>query len=257
MKNPLRRNLVARTDGEVHEEDPPTELGLTGGRREGFAAIEHAHEEDPLTEDGLRREGFAALRRRISGSPGCGWWWCGQSVDEGQRKDLLRAIRILQNDEINPNGMDVLTVATAAQDAERLGRQRELVNAFLGAARKLRAGLWPNGKTETIRNYDIAPTRKGDDFALVEAPDHWTLLGSVIERFEPLGKVANAVSPIGQHGGTKNADRAALGRGLGLLGWGINDIAAALVLTGVERKQSLKQVYDRLRKTNSRRQRKK
>src|SRR5665213_1648212 len=175
MKNPLRRNLVARTDGEVHEEDPPTELGLTGGRREGFAAIEHAHEEDPLTEDGLRREGFAALRRRISGSPGCGWWWCGQSVDEGQRKDLLRAIRILQNDEINPNGMDVLTVATAAQDAERLGRQRELVNAFLGAARTLR--------------------------------------GSVIERFEPLGKVANAVSPIGQHGGTKNADRAALGRG--------------------------------------------
>jgi hypothetical protein len=201
---------------------------------------------------------LAAKERRVFHEESrCGWWWCGASLARSQWENLQAALDILRSHTppIDPMGFDILSVAAAAGNAELLRAHRDQLDRFVEDAKQLRTALWPNGPVGIVKRFEAAPATsvRGSGFALVETRDDpYTVLTLVINRIEPLRQAAHRARPPGQHAGTKNGPREALTRGHHEMGWTIEAVAAALILTGVDRDHEIGKLTANLQRMNSR-----
>ncbi|HVT06730.1 MAG TPA: hypothetical protein VHO67_04710 [Polyangia bacterium] len=211
-------------------------------KQEFLARFGHAHD-DHNPEDVPN-----AFRRLIFNGSACGWWWCGASLARSQWTNLLKALEVLEAHNLNPKGLDILTVASQVRAANQLGPQREALNRFDKVARELLAALWPNGPTEVLKKAQAIEAVVDGQRRLAVVPvkdDPFTLLTATISAFEPLVRAANAARPHGQDPRVNNGRRAALAKGVeisrsgGRPGqkprrWTTDTVAAALILTGVD-----------------------
>lgn len=190
-------------------------------------------------EDHARHTLETELRRTIDWSS-CGWWWCDKErapaapAVHPRWQNLLAALRALLSKGIEPNGAHsraAAFVALAVGNAETLAREREVLDKFHDAATAV-LSLLPQ---EPI----------GERF-----DDRVEAVKRAIEKLEPMRVGAHAARPEGQHRGVKVGLRAALHLGR-TGGWDAADVAAILILMGVER-GDYKSLADSLRHMEAR-----
>jgi hypothetical protein len=172
---------------------------------------------DLFPHDHNRSSIHNASRRQLFGGSDCGWWWCGKKLGRQDRSDLLKALKILTDHGIDPQGLDVISVALANVESEQLAAAREALERFDQAARDLLSTLWPNGAPQKLARYAVGRVKLvggGEQYAILEERDDpYTVLTSAIRTFEPLIERARKLRPNGQHAATKIGPRAALAKG--------------------------------------------
>jgi len=188
---------------------------------------EIGHDQD----DHLRDGEDASWRRATWPSSRCGWWWCpldgraGAPQFASQWRNLLTALRVLRDKDIEPRGQRVALVGIAFWSTEDLKRdlkgRRELLDRFHDAGTELAESL----------------AHLGDKDIRVAA------IKRALAEIEPMRTAARAADA--QHGNAKIGLRGSLDEGRAA-GWDFPEIAAAMILTGVDRDEHANLV-DRLR----------